>query len=111
MTCVVLGRVFVGFEVFRILIDCIVGQMHKQIVKVVSIRTNILLRSKPCQAFPKYEYPQWINSINKTVNPHIELQVINEIWLVHILLDDILLTRLHINTLVVSCQVYTPTLA
>lgn len=71
----------------------------------------VLFSGKSCKAFPENEYSEWINSVDETVDSHVELEAINQVWLVHVTLCYILLTWFHLNVLVVTSQVDTSSLA
>lgn len=68
--------------------------MHEQIVKIVLLRSFVLLGSEPCQAFLKYENPQRVNPIHQNVDSQVKFESVNQVRFRHVSLCDEVLTLL-----------------
>jgi hypothetical protein len=63
---VTLARAFctlILLVVRRILINCIVSQVHKHVVKIFKMRLLVRYSGKPCEAFFKNIDSHWVDSI------------------------------------------------
>lgn len=63
-------------KVVRLLLNRVVGQVHKQVVEVVLLRAYVFLSREPRDAFLENEQPQRLDPVNKGVHAKVELQVI-----------------------------------
>ena len=54
-------------KVIIVFIDCIVGQMHEQVINIVICRLNIRLSCQSDQTILEEEDPKWINTIEQNV--------------------------------------------
>ena len=85
--------------------------MHVQVVKVVLLRSYVLLGREPCQALLKYENPQRVNPIHQNVDPQVKFETVNQVRFSHVPLCDEVLTLLLLDVFKAPYQVNTPALA
>ena len=71
-----------------VLIDRIVGQVHKQVVHVASSWFAIRLRTKACQTLFVDVNTHRIASVEEHINSQIILEIVNQVWLIKVVLDD-----------------------
>jgi hypothetical protein len=64
VTTRIIVLVLVKDEVFAVLLDCVVSQMHIKVVEVSSLRPHIFFGCKTRQAFLVNKYPQRVDSID-----------------------------------------------
>ena len=82
MAKIIFVAAFVLDVVARKLIDSVVCQVHVQIVQIVLIRWSILARGQSAEALFVKENTERINTTQQNIDSQIELQFINEEWLV-----------------------------
>ena len=72
------------------LVHGIVGQVHAEVVELSLAcflgERLVLSRCKPCKSFLVEEYFERITAEDEDVEPQVELQIVNEIWIYHVLL-------------------------
>lgn len=72
MPYVVISLTLVLDELVAVLVDCVVCQMHEQIIHVVVIWGHVLISRKPRETFLVHIYPQGVHSTEEYVNAEIE---------------------------------------
>lgn len=92
MAEVVVSRIL--HEVLTLLINGIIGQMHAQIVKVAADGCNVILSSKPRQAFVINIDAKWNDASDQHIYAKVELQIVDEKRLMKITLRHVVLARL-----------------
>ena len=85
--------------------------MHVQVVKVVLLRSYVLLGREPCQALLKYENPQRVNPIHQNVDPQVKFKTVNQVRFRDVPLCDEVLTLLLLDVFKAPYQVNTSALA
>ena len=101
--------IFVLNEVFGVLIDGVVGQVHAHVLDVVPVSLDVRLRREPRETLSIQEYPQWIYTCYHDVDSQVELQVLHQVRLIQIVLYNTMLSQLNVR-LRVHCQVDPSTL-
>lgn len=109
MTTIVLFDALILHVRTRSLINCIIGQMHVEIVQIFLVWALILCCCQPTQAFFVEKHSERIYAAQKHVNPQIKLEFVNQEWLVKVSLNDIVLVRIEIVN--ISCQKDSSTLS
>ena len=70
------------------LVDRIIGQVHIQVVHVTSVGLTIWLCGKPRDAFFVDVDSQRVNAVEQHVNAEVVLEILDQVWLVQVLLND-----------------------
>ena len=81
-------NILVEDKVRTFLVDGVVGEMHEFIVQILRSRRFVLLGGKSCQTLFVYKYSQRVDSRYQHIDSHVEFQVVDEVWLVHVSLDN-----------------------
>jgi len=102
--------VLILFKVVRLLINCIIGEMHKKVVHITLKWLLVWFGGKSCEAFFEYKNPKRINSIEKDIYSHVKLEAVHQEGFMHILLNHILLALVHTYLLVITSKINTSTL-
>ena len=82
-------------EVLALLIDCVIGQMHAEVVEVAAEGRDVVLRREPRQALLVNKDAQWNDTSDEYVYAQVELQIVNQEWFVEVALCDVMLANLH----------------
>ena len=93
MSSVFITRVL--HEVLALLVDRVVGQMHAEVVEVAAEGRDVVLRREPRQALLVNEDAQRNDTSDQHIYAQIELQIVNEKWLVQVTLRNVMLANLH----------------
>ena len=88
-------------EVLALLVDGVVGQMHAEIVEVASEGRDVVLSREPRQALLVNEDAQRNDACDQHIYAQVELQIVNEKWLVQVTLRNVMLANLH--PIVIPC--------
>jgi hypothetical protein len=74
VTCRVIILIFIEFEGITLLLDCIVSEMHEEIIDVLGVVAGrlVLLGGEASQTLLIHKDPQGIHSIDQGINPQIE---------------------------------------
>ena len=78
------------------LIDCVVGQMHEQVIQVIVIGRNVLVSCESRETFVVHVYPKRIHSTQENVDSEIEFKSLDKIGLVEVSLNDIVIVGIHV---------------
>ena len=84
------------YEVFVVLIDRIVGQMHVKIVDVLLGWLDIRLCSKSHEPILEKENTQGIDAIQKHIQPHIKFQPVHQEGIGDVLLCNAIFLIVHL---------------
>lgn len=79
------------------LIDGIVCEVDEIVLQVLLLSLLVFLSGETGQALFVDVDADWIAAINEDVYPHVELQVIDEQWIIDVQLDDTCLTLKFLN--------------
>ena len=74
---VVVVYVLVLNEVLVLLVDCIVGQMHAEIVQIAAQWRNVFLSREASKTLFKEKNSDWNNLSDQYVDTQVELQIVN----------------------------------
>jgi hypothetical protein len=104
--------IFIEFEGITLLLDCIVCQMHEQVIDVLWIRAwgFISLSCKSSQAFLIDKDSERFYTIDQSVHSQIKLETIDEVWIIKVGLRNILISLFELNIFKLSHQEDTATL-
>lgn len=72
-----------------VLVDCVVGEMHVEIVDIGWSRCHVGLSSKPGDSLLVNVDSQGVQAIDEDVNSEIVLQIVDQVRLVEVLLDHV----------------------
>lgn len=72
MSDTVISLTLVLDELVAVLIDCIVCQMHEQVIHVVVVGWDVLISCKPRETFPVHINPERVHSTEEYVNAKVE---------------------------------------
>ena len=111
MTTTVIVCILILHESVRFLLDCIVCQVHKQIVKIAFLGSFVFLSGESSKTLLEYKNSQWLNSINKCVDSKIEFESINQIRFCHVTLCYKLFAWRDLNIFIAASEVDASTLA
>lgn len=95
MASVVISATLVLLEFVRLLIDCVVRQVHEQIVQVAVVRSDVLRRGKSCQAFFVQKDSQRCDTRYQNIDSEVELESVYQVRLVKIPLANVMLLRVY----------------
>jgi len=98
-------------EIARSLVDCVVSQMHEQVVQIALARPSVGLSREPGQSLFEQVHAQWLNAKDEHVDSQVELQVVNQVRLGHVPLRDQLFSRLEVDVVESASQENTLSLA
>ena len=88
MTLLTLTRILFSLFISIILfVDCIVCQMHEEVVHISCCWFSVRFSAEPCHTLLVYVYSKRIHTVKKHINPEIILQVLNEMRVVDVMLD------------------------
>ena len=73
----VVVNVVVLHEVARRFVDCIIGQVHEKVVKVILLWPYIGLCGKPGETLLEHEHSQRVHAEDEHVDSQVELQIID----------------------------------
>ena len=102
MTYVVSLFIAVEFELIVFLVDRVVGEVHIHVAKIGANWCGVLLGRKANEALVEEEDAQGVATKNKHVDAQVELEALDEEWLVQVTLYDAML--LSINSFVVTSE-------
>lgn len=74
-----------------IFVDRVVGQMNERIVEGLQL---VLLGGEASKALAEQEYPQWMHVRNQNIHSEVELVLVDQVWILDVLLDDQVLARI-----------------
>ena len=90
MRCVIV-HVLGHLEIFILLVNGIIGQVHVEIIKLVFARVIIdrlvLVSCKPDHTFFIEKDLERLTAKHEYVQSQVELKAVKEIWILHVLLD------------------------
>ena len=67
----------VEYEFGAVLIDGVVGQVHKLVLQVLAPRRAVLLCRKSGQPLLVHKYAEWVNSRDEHVDAHVEFEALD----------------------------------
>mmetsp|Transcript_15957 Transcript_15957/g.29216 ORF Transcript_15957/g.29216 Transcript_15957/m.29216 type:complete len:202 (-) Transcript_15957:307-912(-) len=102
MADIVSLRVVIEYEVGVVFVDSIVGEVHAHIPQVSSTRDLVLLSSEPRKAFSMNVNSKRVAASDKHIDPHVELEVVDEERLVKVALSYESLRA--VNVIEAACQ-------
>ena len=73
MSDIVLVSIFVENEIFTVLINSVIRQMHAQVPQIAPHRRHVLLGGKACEAFMENESSQRIYSSDQHIDSEVKL--------------------------------------
>ena len=76
-TLIISFFVLILHKEFGLLVDCVVSQVHLEVIQVLRIRILVFDCCKACKAIFVYIHAEWGNSVDQNVNPQVELVAIN----------------------------------
>jgi len=86
-----LVRISVLHEIFTKLVDGLVGKMHVKIAHVGIGRFLLLVGAEPDEPILVQEHAQGVHARHQHVQPEVELESVDEQWLLELLLHHTLL--------------------
>lgn len=92
MPHIVLLRILIIHELLRVLVDGVVRQVHLQVGQIRPHGALIGLRGKPGEPLLENVDSQRINPGNEGVNPQVELQAVDQVWLRQVALHHVVFT-------------------
>jgi hypothetical protein len=95
----VIIHVLIKDKVVRVLLDGVVGQVHKEVVEVAVLRSNVLLSRETGEPLLVNEYPQGVNTVDQDIYSEVELQAIDQVGLMEVSLSDVLISLLKVHVL------------
>ena len=79
-----------------VLVDRVVCQVHEHVLEIGRLRRLELLSSKPGQAFFIQVDAQWVNAVEQHVDPHVEFEPVNQVWVLDVLLRHEVSSRIDV---------------
>ena len=76
-TLIISFLVLILHKEFGLLVDCVVSQVHLEVIQVLRIWILVFDSCKARKAIFVYIHAQWSDATNQNVNPQIELETIN----------------------------------
>jgi hypothetical protein len=111
MSSLVILTSLIGLEIVCVPIDGVIGQVHEQTIHIPFHGALIFLSCESGEALSEDEHPKRINPVNEDIDPHVELEPINEKRFMHIPLHDILLASSLVYALIIPGEVDATALA
>ena len=79
--------------------------MHVQIFKVSFLGPSVSFSGEASDALFEHEDSKRLDTVDEAVDPEIELEVVDQIWFVHVPLGDLLVPRFEVDIFEPSCEV------
>lgn len=77
------------FIVFGVLVQRVIRQMHKHVVEVAALGSFISFSAEPSESHLVQVDSQRIHSVEEHIQTQIIFQIIDQMWLINILLHDV----------------------
>ena len=91
MACVIVYA-FGHLEVFIVLVDCIVCQVHQEVAQLFAVRILIkwlvFLGGKAHDSILVHEYFERLAAQDKDIEPKVKFEIVDEIRILGVLLDN-----------------------
>ena len=94
MTDIIIIESLIWDEILTFFVDCIVSQVHTEIIEVAAKRWNVFFGCKSGKSFLVQEHSDRNHRRDQEVDTQVELQVIDQVRFVEISLGDVVLASL-----------------
>lgn len=88
--------ILVEHKLLALLVDCVVGEVHADIIDVVLVRRDVGLSGEPAQSLPEDEHAQRVNSCHQHVYSQVELQPVDQVGAAEVALHHTVLLRIDV---------------